>query len=173
MTASPPTQSAPDGMTIEMIEAGIASLGSDDDRSSGEVALDCWDAMNSARGSAPDAEAVIAELRAAESQLAFLAEGCGVPGLTTYQPEAAAIAAAISRADRIDALEAENARLREGPPLKDLLQAYERGEREAGPADHLAGNPTLWPSTRGMLATRELWRSFGISPAPSAQEAKP
>lgn len=35
-------------MTHDMLEAGIASLGSDDDRPSSQVVADCWDAMISA-----------------------------------------------------------------------------------------------------------------------------
>ena len=44
-TISPPAQAGGGEVTHAMIEAGIASLGRDDDRSSGEVALDCYQAM--------------------------------------------------------------------------------------------------------------------------------
>lgn len=54
----------------------------------------------------------------------------------------------LSRADRIDALEAENARLREG--LEDISNAHGIGPN--------------WMQVRARAA---------LSPAPSAQEAKP
>lgn len=36
------------GMTLEMIEAGVASLSSDDSRCAVEVAIDCYNAMTAA-----------------------------------------------------------------------------------------------------------------------------
>jgi hypothetical protein len=39
-----------------------------------------------------------------------------------------------------------------GLALQDLVQIFDQAANEADPGDELAGNPSLWPVTRGVKA---------------------
>lgn len=39
-----------------------------------------------------------------------------------------------------------------GLTMGDLSAIFETAVNEAGPSDHLAGNPALWPTNRGLKA---------------------
>lgn len=42
-----------------------------------------------------------------------------------------------------------------GLTMQDLTMIFERAQAEAGPSDHLSGNPSKWPDVRGVAAVTE------------------
>jgi hypothetical protein len=42
-----------------------------------------------------------------------------------------------------------------GLTMSDLVSIYDEAEKKAAPNDHLAGDPSKWPITRGVSAVTE------------------
>jgi hypothetical protein len=46
-------------------------------------------------------------------------------------------------------------RVAPGLTLHDLTMIFERAKNEASHTDHLSGNPSKWPDTRGIIAVAD------------------
>lgn len=46
-------------------------------------------------------------------------------------------------------------RIAPGLTLHDLTMIFETAEKQAGPHDHLSGNPSKWPNVRGVKAVTD------------------